>query len=91
MIISRTARCQNPAFSEVNGLACQSQKATRPVEELEGLLDVADGMDWLKIVRVDFVWVVPKAELTRHRGNVTKERRRDLGAKMIRALGLWLT
>ena len=90
VILSRTGRCQNPAFDTVNVLACQSQRAQRPANDLESLLDLEDGMDWPTIVRVDFVWTVLKSELTRRRGNVTPERRRDLGAKMIRALGLYL-
>ena len=90
MIISRTTRCQNPAFETVNVLACQSQRATREANELEALLDTADGMDWATLVRCDFVWVAPKSELTRQRGSVSAERRRAIGAKMIRVLGLLL-
>ena len=90
IIISRTARCNNPVFETVNVLACQSQKATRQAGELEELLDVEDGMDWLTIVRCDFIWVAQKSELTRRRGSVSAERRRAVGAKVIRAIGLWL-
>ncbi len=90
VIVSRTARCQNPAFETVNILACQSQQATRKAGDLEALLDVEDGLDWLTLVRCDFLWVARKAELTRYRGTVTAERRRRIGATVIRVLGLWL-
>ena len=62
----------------------------RQPEERETLLDVEDGMDWETLVRCDFIWVAPKAELTRYRGSVTNERRRAIGQVIIRALGLWL-
>lgn len=90
MIISRTGRCQNPAFETVNILACQSQRATCLPSELETLLDIEDGMDWATLVRCDFLWTAPKAELTRKCGSVTPGRRRAIGATMIRVLGLWL-
>jgi hypothetical protein len=90
VIVSPTARCQNPAFETVNVLACQSRQATRDPLEHEGLLDVDDGMDWLTLVRVDFLWVARKVELVRQRGSVTSERRRSIGQKVIRVFGLWL-
>lgn len=74
----------------VNILACQSAKATRPALSLEVLLDVEDGMDWKTLVRCDFIWVAKKADLTRHRGSVTQERRRTIGATIIRAVELWI-
>ena len=90
IILSRTARCQNPAFDTVNILACQSHQATRAPGELEALLDVEDGMDWPTLVRCDFFWVAPKADLTRHRGHVSNERRRAIGATLIRVMGFLL-
>jgi mRNA-degrading endonuclease toxin of MazEF toxin-antitoxin module len=90
VIVSRTARCQNPAFETVNVLACQSQRATRPASDLEALLDVEDGMDWQTLVRCDFLWVAPKSELRQQRGSVSAERRRTIGTTIIRTLGLWL-
>lgn len=90
VIISPTARCQNPAFETVNILACQSQRASRDPLDHEALLDVIDGMNWLTLVRLDFLWVARKAELTQQRGSVTTERRRAIGQKVIRVFGLWL-
>lgn len=90
VIISRTDRCQNPAYQFVNILACQSVRATRQAKGPEVLLDVEDGMDWETIVKCDFVWVADKASLTRHRGSVSEERRRTIGQTIIRAIGLWL-
>jgi len=90
VIVSRTARCQNADFDTVNILACQSQRATRLPGELEASLDVEDGMDWSTLVRCDFLWVAPKAELSRPRGSVTTERRRAIGALIIRIFGFWL-
>lgn len=90
IIVSPTARCQNPDFSTVNVLACQSQRAQRQPRENELVIDQADGMDWETLVRCDFIWAVHKSELNQARGKVGAERRRAIGQKLIRIFGLWL-
>jgi len=90
VIISPDARCQNSAFETVNILAGQSHRAKRSANAIECLLDVSDGMDWETLVRCDFIWVARKDELTRRRGSVALDRRRDMGRKVISAVGLYL-
>jgi mRNA-degrading endonuclease toxin of MazEF toxin-antitoxin module len=90
VILSPDARCANPAFETVNILAGQSHRANRPANAIECLLDTADGMEWETLVRCDFVWVARKAELTRRRGAVALDRRRDIGRKVISTIGLYL-
>lgn len=82
VIISTNDRCSNPALPTVNVLACQSQRAQRGARLNEVILDAADGMDWETLCRVDFVWVAPKAELTRTRKAVGPYRQRELGRKL---------
>ena len=89
VIISRTARCQNPAFSTVNILAGQSHRALRLPQDHEFLLGVEDGMDWETLIRIDFIWVADKGQFHKARKEVTPERRRALGAKLIRWFGFW--
>ena len=89
VVLSRTARCQNPAYETVNVLSASSHRALRMPHDHEFLLDAADGMDWETLVRLDFVWVARKADLKRQRAEVSAERRRALGAKLIRWFGLW--
>jgi hypothetical protein len=47
-------------------------------------------MDWPTLARCDVIYLAQKSELQRRRGSVTLERRRALGAKLIRLFGLWL-
>lgn len=90
VIISPDARCQNAAFETVNIIAGQSQRAKRTANQIECLLDSADGMDWETLVRCDFIWVARKDELSRRKGAVVFERRRDIGRKIITVVGLYL-
>ncbi len=88
VVISKTARCQNPAFPTVNILGGQSHRALRLPHDHEFMLDAEDGMDWETLIRLDFIWVARKSDL-RPRKSVSKERCRTLGAKLIRWFGLW--
>ena len=89
VILSPNARCANKDIDTVNVLAASSHRILRLPRENEFLLDKADGMDWETLVRLDAIWLVPKHQL-RARASVTTERRRQLGAKLIRLFGLWL-
>lgn len=73
---------------KVNVLFCSSKRAMREAEVLEITLDEADGLDWATLCKCDLVFAVPKEQLTRKRGFVTLERRRQIAARLIRALGL---
>ena len=90
VIISPQARCDNPDMETVNVVGGSTQRAARSSKAHEIILDAADGMDWETLIRVDVIYLAKKSELKRHRGSVTAERRRALGAKIIRLFGLWL-
>ena len=73
---------------KVNVLFCSSKRATRSAEALEVILDAADGLDWETLCKCDLVVAVPKEQLTRKRGSVSHERRRQIAERLIRSLGL---
>ncbi len=73
---------------KVNVLFCSSKRAARKPEALEITLDAADGLDWETLCKCDLIFAVPKEQLTRRRGSVTLERRRQIAQSVIRGLGL---
>jgi len=73
---------------KVNVLFCSSKRATRTAEPLEVVLDTADGLDWETLCKCDLIFAAPKEQLSRKRGSVTHERRRQIAERVIRALGL---
>ena len=73
---------------KVNVLFCSGKRAGRKAEALEVILDTADGLDWETLCKCDLVFAVSKEELTRKRGLVTQERRRQIAERVIRSLGL---
>jgi mRNA-degrading endonuclease toxin of MazEF toxin-antitoxin module len=77
-------------WSDLNVLACSSQRAQRPPEAHEILLDAADGLDSETLCRCHRVFTAPRTELQQYRGHVTAERRRAIGRTLIRVLGLYL-
>jgi mRNA-degrading endonuclease toxin of MazEF toxin-antitoxin module len=90
VVVSPPARCINPDCATVNVLGCSTQQAARQPLTHEILLDTEDGMDWSTLVRCDVIYLAQKSELKRYRGSVTAERRRAMGAKIIRLFGFWL-
>jgi mRNA-degrading endonuclease toxin of MazEF toxin-antitoxin module len=56
--------------------------------ELETVLDEADGLDWKTRVQCDLMFTVEKSSLTRRRGEVSFERRREIARKMIQGLAV---
>ena len=86
VILGTEARLANKP--KVNVLFCASRRATRKAEAMEILLDAADGLDWETLCKCDLVFAAPKEQLTRKRGAVTYERRRQIAERVIRALGL---
>jgi hypothetical protein len=90
IILSPEARCSNRDIATVNVLGCSSKRANRKAEVHEVLLDRADGLDWETLCRCDVLFLANKAELTRKRGAVSLERRREIGQTVIRLFALWL-
>ena len=73
---------------KINVLLCSTQRATRPAELHEIILDKADGLDWPTICKCDLVYTAEKKHVQKKRGSVTGERRRAMVAKVISALGM---
>jgi hypothetical protein len=72
---------------KVNVLLCSTQRATRPADLHEVILDTADGLNWATICKCDLLYAVPQADLKQKRGIVVSKRRREIAARVIRALG----
>lgn len=71
-------------------LKCTSIKPgqERLPRENETILDAADGLDWKTLCRCDLMFTVDKAALSRKRGEVSSERRRDIARKIIQGLAI---
>jgi hypothetical protein len=54
----------------------------------ETVLDEADGLDWKTLCRCDLLFTVDKASLSKKRGQVIAERRRDIARKIIQSLAI---
>ena len=76
------------ARPKINVLLCSSARAGRKAEPLEVMLNSADGLDWETLCKCDLVYSVEKEQISRQRGSVTPERRRQIAERVIRALGL---
>ncbi len=72
----------------LNVLACSSKRVGRPPEAHEVVLDEADGLDWPTFCKLAPIYAVRLADVERHRGEVSPERRRQIGEKLIRLFGL---
>jgi len=64
---------------------CSTQRASRPAEAHEIVLDTADGLDWPTICKCDLIHAVPREELKEQRGAVSLQRRGPLIRKVIEA------
>jgi hypothetical protein len=69
-------------------LACSSRPATRAPEPHEVVLDEADGLDRPTLGKLAPILAVRLQDLEGRRGQVTAERRRQIGERMIRLFGL---
>ncbi len=83
VIISNDEICQNPDIEDVNALICTSARLNRVPKLNEEALDESDGLDWKTAVRCDRIYLLPKAQFDDRKGNVTHERRRRIGRKMV--------
>lgn len=90
VIVSPEARCANPDAQTVTVLGCSTHRARRRPDLHEVLLEREDGLDWETLCRCDVLFLAKKSELTRRRGALTYERRRQAGQKIIRLFGLWM-
>ncbi|MEO5804329.1 MAG: type II toxin-antitoxin system PemK/MazF family toxin [Verrucomicrobiota bacterium] len=72
---------------KINVLLCTSQRVSRPAKADEVLLNGADGLDWETLCKCDLIFSAPKEQLTRKRGTITIERRRQIAERIIRVLG----
>lgn len=85
VIVSHSARIA--AKPTVNVLLCSSQRARRPAEVNEVILDESDGLDWPTLCKCDLLYDVPKSDLTGRRGSVSPLRRRQIVARIISSFG----
>lgn len=67
VIISSPERAERKPFVSV--LLGSSQRAGRPANAAEVLLNGADGLDWETLVKCDLIHAVSKSELRDKRGN----------------------
>ena len=85
VIISSPERTERKPFVSV--LLGSSQRAARPPDATEVLLNGADGLDWETLVKCDLLHAVKKSELRQKRGTVTPARRRQIVQRMIECNG----
>ena len=88
VIISNDETCQNPDIEEVNALLCTSVRVNRAAKTTEEIVDEADGLDWLTLVRCDKIHLLPKSRFDDKKGHVTEERRHLIARKMVEVLRL---
>jgi hypothetical protein len=88
VIISNDETCLNPDVDEVNALLCTSAKVNREPKSTEEILDEADGLDWITLVRCDRIHLLPKVGFDDQRGSVSAERRYMIARKMVEVLRL---
>ena len=85
VVISHVSRAENKDPVEV--LMCSSKRATRSARPNEVILDAADAMDWPTLCKCDLIHTVPKAELKRFCGTVSRSRRQVLIRTLIASHG----
>ena len=85
VIVSHPARVANKP--DVSVVMCAAQRASRPPEPHEVLLDTADGLAWPTLCKCDLIYAIKKFALTHFRGVVSPERKRQIIATMNRANG----
>ena|SRR2546425_10754974 len=73
----------------INVIAASSRRASRLPRLHEIILDEADGLEWPTLCRLAPFWAVEPTRLKQRRGELSSERRREAGNKMIRLFGFW--
>ena len=71
-------------------LKCTTLRPGTPYDpnELEAILDHEDGLDLKTRVQCDLMFTIDKTKLSRKRGEVSFERRRDIARKMVQGLAI---
>jgi hypothetical protein len=88
VILTPSGLCRQ---SWLNVLGCATLYAARQADPRhEIILDEADGLDRLTLCKLSLIHVIEAKELHQRRGRVCAERRRQIGAQLIRLFGLWL-
>jgi mRNA-degrading endonuclease toxin of MazEF toxin-antitoxin module len=85
VIVSSSERAERKDWVSV--LLGSSQRAGRPPNATEVLLNGADGLDWDTLIKCDLIHAVKKSDLIRKRGTVTPSRRRQIVQRMIECNG----
>ncbi len=85
VIIFQPRRAANKPTREV--LLCSTQRAGRPPDANEVLLDTADGLNWETLCKCDLIWSVERSALHSLRGSVSQERRKQIVQTIIRCHG----
>lgn len=85
VIVSGPERTARKPFVSV--LFGSSQRASRPPDATEVLLNGADGLDWETLLKCDLIHAVKKSELRNKRGTVSPARRRQVVQRMIECNG----
>lgn len=88
VVLTPGGLCRQPFL---NVLGCTTLYAARQADPRhEILLDEADGLDRPTLCKLSLIHVLEASELHQRRGRVCAERRRQMGAQLIRLYGLWL-
>jgi mRNA-degrading endonuclease toxin of MazEF toxin-antitoxin module len=85
VIISHPDRAANKPMVEF--LLCSTQRANRPPNAGEILLDAADGLNWKTLCKCDLIYSADKRDLHTRRGALTEERRKLLVRTIVRSHG----
>ncbi len=85
IVISHPDRAERKDPVEV--LVGSTQRAGRPPQAGEFLLDTSDGLDWPTLFKCDVIYAAPKEDLKQRRGSVSMMRRNGLVRKIIEAHG----
>jgi mRNA-degrading endonuclease toxin of MazEF toxin-antitoxin module len=76
VIVSAQDRAARKPLVEI--ILCSSQRASRPPNAGEVLLDSVDGLNWETLCKCDLIYSVARDLLHTRRGLVTTERRREI-------------
>jgi len=85
VIVSAPERAARKPAVEI--LLCASQRATRPPNASEVILDAADGLNWDTLCKCDLIYAVEKELLHTQRGVVTPVRQRQIVRAIVASHG----
>jgi hypothetical protein len=85
VIVSHPDRARRKEVVEV--LMCSTQRAGRPAQAHEIILDPADGLDWPTLCRCDLIHSAFRDELKTPKGKITPARQRQMVRTLIESHG----